>query len=227
MKHPLRVDFAGGWLDVPRLAVPGGYVVNMAVSPLVHLAKDRMVTDRGTVLPAGSGMGTSAARAMLESGHPAVAGDFRGGGWQDWAVIKETGICCWASGSKPDLVLWDDGQWLKGLLAIHWTGKPHDTAGLLDIPRNYPVIANASVMAFKAVERQSVVSLGEAMDMTYELQLDEGMDELPVFGLAAKYCGSGHGGYAVYLFESEAMRDRAVRERCMKPVEPFAEARRI
>ena len=34
---PLRVDFAGGWLDVPRHAVEGAYVVNCAVSPLVSL----------------------------------------------------------------------------------------------------------------------------------------------------------------------------------------------
>jgi hypothetical protein len=34
---PLRVDFAGGWLDVPRFSRPGAFVVNCAVSPLVSL----------------------------------------------------------------------------------------------------------------------------------------------------------------------------------------------
>ena len=34
---PLRVDFAGGWLDVPRFARPGGGIVNCAISPLVSL----------------------------------------------------------------------------------------------------------------------------------------------------------------------------------------------
>ncbi len=34
---PLRVDFAGGWLDVPRFARPGAYVVNCAISPTVSL----------------------------------------------------------------------------------------------------------------------------------------------------------------------------------------------
>jgi glycerol-3-phosphate cytidylyltransferase-like family protein len=30
---PLRVDFAGGWLDAPMYARAGGYVVNCAISP--------------------------------------------------------------------------------------------------------------------------------------------------------------------------------------------------
>ena len=34
---PLRVDFAGGWLDVPRFSRPGEFVVNCAISPLVSL----------------------------------------------------------------------------------------------------------------------------------------------------------------------------------------------
>jgi cytidyltransferase-like protein len=38
IRLPLRVDFAGGWLDVPRLARQDAYVVNCAISPLVSLA---------------------------------------------------------------------------------------------------------------------------------------------------------------------------------------------
>lgn len=34
---PLRVDFAGGWLDVPRFSRPGAFIVNCAISPLVSL----------------------------------------------------------------------------------------------------------------------------------------------------------------------------------------------
>ena len=34
---PLRVDFAGGWLDVPRHARQGAYIVNCAISPFVSL----------------------------------------------------------------------------------------------------------------------------------------------------------------------------------------------
>ena len=32
---PLRVDFAGGWLDVPRFSQKGGFIVNCAIKPLV------------------------------------------------------------------------------------------------------------------------------------------------------------------------------------------------
>ena len=34
---PLRVDFGGGWLDVPRHARKGAFIVNCAISPLVSL----------------------------------------------------------------------------------------------------------------------------------------------------------------------------------------------
>ena len=34
---PLRVDFAGGWLDVPTNARAGEYIVNCAISPTVSL----------------------------------------------------------------------------------------------------------------------------------------------------------------------------------------------
>ena len=36
---PLRVDFAGGWLDVPRYARKGSYVVNCAITPMVSLCE--------------------------------------------------------------------------------------------------------------------------------------------------------------------------------------------
>ena len=40
-----------------------------------------------------------------------------------------------------------------------------------------------------------------------QVQLGEGMAELPSHGaLARKYCGGGHGGYALYLFGSEGAR---------------------
>ncbi|WP_221175256.1 adenylyltransferase/cytidyltransferase family protein [Akkermansia muciniphila] len=39
---PLRVDFAGGWLDVPRYARKGSYVVNCAITPWFPSANGRM-----------------------------------------------------------------------------------------------------------------------------------------------------------------------------------------
>lgn len=35
---PLRIDFAGGWLDVPEFTREGGYIVNATFSPLVSLS---------------------------------------------------------------------------------------------------------------------------------------------------------------------------------------------
>jgi len=51
---------------------------------------------------------------------------------------------------------------------------------------------------------QSVSMLAEAIAMSYQVQLGEKMKPLPDIpaSIASKYCGGGHGGYALYLFES-------------------------
>ena len=54
---PLRVDLAGGWLDVPKLARPGAYVVNCAITPGVSLQQWRYEQC--------SGLGGSAAYRLL------------------------------------------------------------------------------------------------------------------------------------------------------------------
>ena len=223
MTSPLRVDFAGGWLDVPRFAIPGAYIVNCAISPLVELDGDRLRRSNqrlGEFIPCGSGLGTSAAWHALQ-GRDAVQEELDSGrGWQDAAVIRETGLCVWASGSSPELVHRDCGESLTGLLALLWTGKPHVTADLVALPRDYTAIANAAVQAFKAVSLQDVGMLADAITMSYEQQLAEGMERIPTIGIAGKYCGAGHGGFAVYLFESHEFRDRAVRDQGLLPVEP-------
>ncbi|MBK1856558.1 adenylyltransferase/cytidyltransferase family protein, partial [Verrucomicrobiaceae bacterium 5K15] len=56
-ESPLRVDFAGGWLDVPRHAREGAFIVNCAISPLVSL-RDWTYEKR-------SGLGGSGAWALL------------------------------------------------------------------------------------------------------------------------------------------------------------------
>ena len=35
LKVPVRVDFAGGWLDVPKYALEGAYIVNCTITPFV------------------------------------------------------------------------------------------------------------------------------------------------------------------------------------------------
>ncbi len=238
---PLRCDIAGSWLDVPRFAIPGSYIVNVAIQPLVSLPdlasintsgmtpgqvmalNRRMATAAWPYEHPGAGLGGSAAWHIL-NGRDALKEELAaGGGWQDAGALSDPrgGILVWASGPEPVLVHRDTGDWLRGLLALHWTGKTHNTASLVDLPRDYNAIASASQFACKAVMGRSMGLLSAAINMSYCQQTDEGMDELPALGLAAKYCGAGHGGYAVYLFENQTQRDRAVREKGMMAIEPY------
>ena len=212
---PLRVDFAGGWLDVPRHARSGGYIVNCAITPKVSL--------RDWGYERNAGLGGSGAWALL-NGHAGVDEELDlGVGWQDPAVIRETGLCIWRSGPRPSLELKTDGSLLNGLLALWWSGKQHDTPAVANQKRDYAAIEKASLLAREAVLTASVGRLGQAIAASYAVQLSEGMDPLPeVEGcLGRKYCGGGFGGYALYLFESTAHRETFVNAR------PEAEARSI
>jgi hypothetical protein len=237
MSIPLRVDFAGSWLDVPRYAIPGAFVVNCAISPLVVYdpfmrallwddgtppsAKPLPMRHEKRIVPNGSGLGTSAAWHIL-NGRDAIAEELASGcGWQDPAVLQRAGLCVWASGATPVLVDWDRGDWLRGHMALYWTGKTHNSSKIAEMERSYVHIAGAADHAAKAVQYQSLDGLSWAVQLTYERQLREGMERLPEAGLAWKYCGAGHGGYAVYLFESHRERDAAVQEKGFMAVEPY------
>jgi cytidyltransferase-like protein len=200
---PLRVDFGGGWLDVPRHAREGGYIVNCAISPCVSLSEWPYEKK--------AGLGGSGAWALLNGWDPVQAELDLGVGWQDPAVIRETGVCVWKSGQKPRLDFKRDGSFLSGCLALLWTGSQHDTPGAADLKRNYDLIEKAGALARQAVMSESVGQLAEAIVTSYEAQLGEGMEELPDVpgSLARKYCGGGHGGYAVYLFPDSKVRDAA------------------
>lgn len=218
---PLRVDFAGGWLDVPRFSRAGAYVVNCAISPLVSL--------RHWPYERNAGLGGSGAWAML-NGRDGVASELGlGVGWQDPAVVFETGLCVWRSGVKPSLEIKHDGGFLRGRMALYWTGKPHATPELAKNARDYDAIARASVMARDAVWRGDLHLLAHAVRQSYAVQRAEGMHELAgaaelaesMKPLAAKYCGGGFGGYAVYLFSEDAHRDAACAAPGFRPIEPF------
>lgn len=198
---PLRVDFAGGWLDVPRHSRSGAFVVNCAITPGVSLAE--WPYERS------AGLGGSGAWALL-NGHDGVSSELDlGVGWQDPAVIREGGLCVWRSGRRPDLALKRDGAMLRGRMALHWTGSSHDTPSAADNRRDYDLIERAGRIAASAVESDDFMRLAEAVRLSYEAQLGEGMDALPEApgALARKYCGGGWGGYALYLFDSTARRD--------------------
>ena len=214
---PLRVDFAGGWLDVPRHALPGEFVVNCAVSPLVSL--------REWPYEKRSGLGGSGAWALL-NGHDGVAAEQElGVGWQDPAVIRETGCCVWKSGPKPVLEFKRSGDFLDGCMAIEWTGGDHDTPGNADNPRDYAQIAKSARLAREGVLGSDVGMLAQGVRAYHATQVAEGMQPLPeaATALAWKYCGGGYGGYALYLFAAPALRDAWVGEHAetRRPVEPY------
>ena len=209
-RAPLRVDFAGGWLDVPRLARSGTFIVNCAISPLVTLSDWPYETC--------SGIGGSGAYALLQ-GRDGIASELENNvGWQDPAVIMETGLCVWRSGERPVLEAKINPSFLSGRMALYWSGETHVTASLADVDRDYDLLARGSEVARDAALAMDLDRLCEAIGMTYAVQLKEGMQDLPDLGeRARKYCGSGHGGYAVYLFDARPEREDFI------PVEPYME----
>jgi cytidyltransferase-like protein len=213
---PLRVDFAGGWLDVPRFARPGEYVVNCAISPLVSL--------REWPYEKQAGLGGSGAWALL-NGRDGVDSEIDlGVGWQDPAVIRETGLCVWRSGPKPVLDFKHNGDFLAGRMAIHWTGTSHDTPGVANLPRDYGRIAQSARIARDGVLQADIHQLAEGITLYHVTQLDEGMEPLREIegAIARKYCGGGYGGYALYLFTEPAARESAIAHTPeLRAVEPF------
>jgi cytidyltransferase-like protein len=219
---PLRVDFGGGWLDVPRLARAGAYIVNCAISPTVSL--------REWTYERNAGLGGSGAWALL-NGRDGISSELDlGVGWQDPAVIAETGLCVWRSGPRPELELKTSGDFLRGRMALYWTGTSHDTPGIVHGERNYDAIAEAGAIAREAVWHNDLSQLAEAVRCSAAVQRSEGMAPLPdertVPGmLAAKYCGGGFGGYAVFLFAEPAARGAACGRPNFRPIEPYVAAR--
>jgi cytidyltransferase-like protein len=213
---PLRVDFAGGWLDVPKYARENAWIVNCAISPIVSLHE--------WPYEKGGGLGGSAAFAML-NGKDGVKEELKlGVGWQDPAVIHETGLCVWKSGAEPRLEFKTSGEFLKGKMALLWTGESHVTYENTDLERDYNSIIRAGKLAREAVLPgiENFQKLCQAMELSCNVQYHEGMKALPSFGEAAKkYCGGGWGGYALYLFENEQVRKQFLSMEQSVPIEPY------
>lgn len=220
---PLRVDFAGGWLDVPKFARPEGFIVNCAIEPLV--TKETWVYEKE------GGLGGSAAWSIL-NGVDAIEHELATAGWQDPAVILETGLCVWQSGPRPELIAKLNPSWLEGKMALLWTGKPHDqpTGEAVNFERDYDLIAQAAIHAKRGVLAENVQTLMQAIGSSYATQLEEGMKPLPLVpgvDCARKYCGSGFGGYAVYVFANKSAREMWVRGNPnSRRIEPYLRALR-
>lgn len=209
---PMRVDICGGWLDLPRYADVNGYIVNVAVTPGID-AHD---------WHHGGGMGGSAA-AAVKRGEDAVQAELdKGVGWQDPAVILETGWCVWRPGKMPDLVSKDRGLFAWGRMAVEWTGQPHCTASLAKREPDIEAIAAVS-REFVDKWRMKPQWIAKAINATYAIQRRSGMEPLRRYGMAVKYCGSGFGGYALHFFPRVEERAMAVREYGLIPIEPYME----
>jgi hypothetical protein len=147
-----------------------------------------------------------------------------GVGWQDPAIIRETGLCAWRSGPKPVLQFKRNGDFLRGHMALHYTDVPHDTPANADNSRDYDLIEKAGAIAKEATIHGNILKLGEAISLSYKAQLQEGMQALPEAAgcIGRKYCGGGWGGYALYLFETTADRDSfVVSANCNRAIEPY------
>jgi hypothetical protein len=168
---PLRVDFAGGWLDVPRFSRPGAFVVNCAIQPKVSL--------KNWGYERNAGLGGSGAWALLNGDTGVKEEVDLGVGWQDPAVIRETGLCVWRSGEAPSLEFKTDGAELRGLLALWWSGQSHDTPTIASGTRDYEAIAATGCLARKGVLSRSIEKIGEGISASYAVQLAEGMSPLP------------------------------------------------
>lgn len=182
---PLRVDFAGGWLDVPKFAVDNSVVVNCAIEPF-------------NCAP-GSGLGGSARAAILRGECPFET-ESKIAGWQDAAIVSETGLCVWRSGEFPVLSAKYNPSWLSGKMAVLNTGYNHDTRDILDRSRPYGKITRNAWRALDAVNERDIFAMAEVVDKSYTIQIEEGMLDLPYPHLMKKYLGSGWGGYALYMF---------------------------
>ena len=213
---PLRIDFAGGWLDVPKNSISGGYIVNCTISPLVSL--------ENWPYEKGSGLGGSAAYSILQIKNGVQAELDNGVGWQDPAVISETGLCIWRSGVTPVLEAKYNPDWLTEKLLILWTGNSHNAPDITNKKRDYALIKKAGLVAKQGADKQDVKLLAKAVDLSYRVQIKEGMVPLPKISgaLARKYLGAGHGGYALYIFKSKTDRQKAAKKfKLSKIIEPY------
>lgn len=86
------------------------------------------------------------------------------------------------------------------------------------------MIYEAGNMARAAVYpgKEDIKLLASAINLSYKMQLGEGMEPLPECNeIGKKYCGGGWGGYALYLFENDEQRSVFLQTAHTMPIEPY------
>jgi hypothetical protein len=218
--EPVSTSSIVRWVQAPtrapRFSRPCEFIVNSAISLLVSL--------REWPYEKQAGLGGSGAWALL-NGRDGFESELEMRvGWQDSAVIRETGLCIWRSGLTPVLDFKHNGDFLTGRMAIRWTGLPHDTPGVANLTRDFDRIAESGRIAREGALHADIHRLAESVNFYHQAQLAKGVDPLPeVSGsLARKYCGGGHGRYSLYLFEEKSTRDAAAaNDPDFRAIEPF------
>jgi len=122
------------------------------------------------------------------------------------------------------------GDMLRGKMALLYVTGHHDTPGTVEKPRDYDLIQRAGATAAKAVQTENLPTLAEAVSLSYQAQLGEGMPPLPdaAESIAKKYCGGGWGGYAVYLFAEDSARQAFLSANsAARLVEPYIHEERV
>lgn len=212
---PLRVDFAGGWLDVPSFSRKDGIICNCAIFPTI--------SKHNCPYHIGGGLGGSAANSILKGENSILSEINNGVGWQDPAIIIETGLCAWQSGTKPKLIIKRDGSILIGKMAINWTGKRHYTSKLVNNIRDYNIIVDSGKICYSGILKNNLKIICNGIKKYYESQLKEGMTPLVSYNaLAYKYCGSGWGGYSLYIFNNTNERNNfVINNKTAMSIEPY------
>ena len=128
------------------------------------------------------------------------------------------------SGQAPVLDFKHNGDFLSGRMAVQWTGSPHDTPGVANLARDFDRIAQSGRIAREGALHADIARLAEGVSIYHQTQLEEGMEPLSGVpgSIARKYCGGGHGGYALHLFDEPSARDAAISSNpAFRAVEPF------
>ena len=158
-------------------------------------------------MPQKAGLGGSAAWAILNGENSLESELDLGVGWQDPAIISETGLCVWRSGKRPVLEIKTNPDFLHNMM-LYWTGIDHDTPANVDNNRDYELIKRASRVGYYGALNRSLDLIHQSVYLSYTAQLEEGMKELPYFGeISKKYCGGGWGGYALYMFDNSLVNN--------------------